>query len=73
MRTEPEKFAAFSLTLTLSRWERESPLSAFKKSDAERAEAGRGFARTLETILPLRSIGWRGEGRGEVRFPIANG
>ena len=31
------------------------------------------FVKTLETILPLRSIGWRGEGRGEVRFLFANG
>ena len=57
----------FSLTLTLSRWERGQPLAAFVKPASRAAEASRGFAQTLETILPLRSIGWRGEGRGEVR------
>ena len=51
----------FSLTLTLSRWEREQPLSAFGNSDDDRTEASRSFAKRLETIPPLP----KGEGRGE--------
>jgi hypothetical protein len=36
-------------------------------------EAVRHFAKTQGAFLPLRSIGWRGEGRGEVRLSVANG
>ena len=43
----------FSLTLTLSRWEREQPLNALLKFVSHRAEFNRGFAKTLETIFPL--------------------
>jgi hypothetical protein len=53
-------FAPFPLTLTLSPGEREQPLAAFLKSESRRAEVSRGFAKTLETILPLP----KGEGRG---------
>jgi hypothetical protein len=56
-----------ALTLTLSPGKREQPLGGFVKSASQRAAASRGFAKTLGAFLPLRSIGWRGEGRGEVR------
>jgi hypothetical protein len=61
-----------ALTLTLSPGEREQPLSVFRSSDDRRAEDSRGFAKRLETILPLRSFRRRGEGRGEVRFGSTN-
>jgi hypothetical protein len=53
--------APFPLTLTLSLGERGQPLSVFRNSDGRRAEASLGFAKRLETILPLP----KGEGRGE--------
>ena len=53
--------ACFPLTLTLSPAEREQPLAAFLKFVSNGAEVRRGFAKTLETILPLPA----GEGRGE--------
>jgi hypothetical protein len=55
------KKAAFSLTLTLSRWEREQPLSALVEFERARAESSHGFAEKLGAFLPLP---W-GEGRGE--------
>ena len=51
----------FPLTLTLSPGERGQPLETFLKFSGREAEASRGFADWLETILPLP----RGEGRGE--------
>ncbi len=60
---------AFSLTLTLSRWEREQPLVNFFEFICLPAEAvfcfamnqRREFVKRLEAILPLPA----GEGRGE--------
>lgn len=52
--------AHFPLTLTLSLGERGQLLSVFKNSDDHGAEASRGFAKRLETILPLPE----GEGPG---------
>jgi len=57
---------ALSLTLTLSRWEREQPLVDFVKSKSRSPESSRGFAETRGMFLPLRSPGGRREGRGEV-------
>ena len=37
---------AFSLTLTLSRWEREQPLATFLKFESNRAAVSRRFAKT---------------------------
>ena len=62
----------FPLTLTLSPEEREQPLLVFSNSAADRAASSRGFAKVLETIPPLRSIGWRGEGRGEGERIVEN-
>ena len=58
-----------ALTLTLSPGEREQPLPAFSNAEVNRVEVNRSLAKVLETILPLRSSGWRGKGRGEVRLP----
>jgi hypothetical protein len=63
------KTASFSLTLTLSRWEREQPLPDSVKLGGQRAEPvfgfamkqKRDFARRLGAFLPLLE----GEGRGE--------
>ena len=67
-----EHYAPFPLTLALSRGEREQPLLIFRNSDDNRAESSRCFAKALETIPPLRSIGWRGEGRGEGERIVEN-
>jgi hypothetical protein len=53
--------AASSLTLTLSRWEREQPLLMPIKSASHRAEFSRCFAEKLGAFLPLPA----GEGKGE--------
>ena len=58
---------AFPLTLTLSLGERAQPLDIFLKFESRAAECSRGFAKAQEPVLPLRSLGGRGEGRGEVR------
>ena len=50
-----------SLTLALSRWEREQPLNIFLKFKRNRAEGSVGFAKTRRMFLPLPA----GEGRGE--------
>ena len=50
-----------SLTLTLSRWEREQPLDNFLKFESRRAEFSDGFAKARRAFLPLPA----GEGRGE--------
>ena len=63
-----------TLTLTLSPGEREQPLGVLLKFARREAEAvfshamkkQLNLAKTLGAFLPLRSIGWRGEGRGEV-------
>jgi hypothetical protein len=63
------KTAGFSLTLTLSRWEREQPLADFVKLAGRGAEAAfyfamkaqRDFVKKLGAFLPLPA----GEGRGE--------
>jgi hypothetical protein len=63
------KTAGFSLTLTLSRWEREQPLADFVKIARREAEAAfyfamkapRDFVQKLGAFLPLPA----GEGRGE--------
>ena len=63
------KTAGFSLTLTLSRWEREQPLADFVKLARRGAEAAfyftikaqRDFVRKPGMFLPLPA----GEGRGE--------
>ena len=46
--------APFSLTLTLSRWEREQPLATLLKFERNRAEVSPEFAKTRRTFLPLR-------------------
>jgi hypothetical protein len=51
------------LTLTLSPGEREQPLDTFSKFVSHRAEASRGFAKTLGAFLPLP----KGEGRSAAR------
>ncbi len=56
--------ACFPLTLTLSPAEREQPLATFLKFVSHGAEVSRGFAKTLETILPLPVGKGRGEGKG---------
>jgi hypothetical protein len=42
-------------------------LFGFNKSNDGSTEDSWSFTVRLEGILPLRSIGWRGEGRGEVK------
>ena len=42
-----------SLTLTLSRWEREQPLDNFLKFESRRAEFSDGFAKARRAFLPL--------------------
>ena len=66
-------FDALSLTLTLSRWEREQlrTASACTKSNLRTSVASFGKWRGM--ILPLRSLLRRGEGRGEVRAGFAAG
>ena len=54
----------FPLTLILSPGEREQPLTGFVKFASCRAEASRGFAKTLGAILPLPKGEGRGEGKG---------
>jgi hypothetical protein len=54
-------FAAFSLILTFSRWEKEQPLVDFVKYKSSQAESGSSFAKVLGAFLPLPA----GEGRGE--------
>ena len=56
-----DRIGAFSLTLTLSRWEREQPLVATKTMEAGSAERSRGIAQRRGAFLPLPA----GEGRGE--------
>ena len=63
-----KKFARFPLTLTLSPAEREQPLDAFLKFVSRGAEVSRGFAKALETILPLPAGEGRGEGERGVHF-----
>jgi hypothetical protein len=53
--------ATSSLTLTLSRWEREQPLSVPVKSASHRAESSRCHAEKLGAFPPLPA----GEGRGD--------
>ena len=43
----------FSLTLTLSRWEREQPLDTLLKSGSRGAECSRRLGGTLGAFLPL--------------------
>ena len=50
------------------RREREQPLPTIKILEGHGAAVSRGFAKRRKIIPPLRSIGWRGEGRGKVRF-----
>ena len=62
------KLRPFSLTLTLSRWEREQPLDTSLKLVTRGAESAGGFTKTLGAFLPLPA----GEGRGEgERFTCA--
>jgi len=56
--------AALSLTLTLSRWEREQPLVDFVKSVTLQAVCRHRFAQTLGAFLPLRVGGADGERAG---------
>ena len=51
----------FSLTLTLSRWEREQQLDGFLKFVSHAAEFNRGHAKMRGMLLPRPA----GEGRGE--------
>ena len=59
------------LTLTLSHWEREQRLDNFRRSRAHGANTVAGSRVKPRAILPLRSLGGRGEGRGEVRVGLA--
>jgi hypothetical protein len=45
---------AFSPTLTLSRWEREQPLTDYLKLECSQAEFRRGLVMKLGAFLPLR-------------------
>ena len=53
---------ALSLTLTLSRWERELPLDVFLQFASRGAAVSRGFAKALGAFLPLPAGESRGEG-----------
>ena len=55
---------AFSLTLTLSRWEREQPLDKFVKFERSQAAVRAQFDKTRGTFLPLR-VGGVGGADGE--------
>ena len=63
-----KNLARLPLTLTLSPGEREQPLDKFLKFDGRRAESSRGFAKALETFLPLPAGVGRGEGERGVHF-----
>jgi len=58
----------FSLTLTLSRWEREQPLTVFRTASGFQAEASCRFARRLGAFLPLPKVEGRGEGKVNLVF-----
>ena len=55
------KFVPLSLTLTLSRWEREQPLRVRYSLNDRPANPALGYVERRDTILPLPA----GEGRGE--------
>ena len=55
---------AFSLTLTLSRWEREQPLDKFVKLERSQVAVRAQFDKTRGTFLPLR-VGGVGGADGE--------
>ena len=55
------RHVVFSLTLTLSRWEREQPLDILHFANGGPANPGTGARQDRRRILPLPA----GEGRGE--------
>jgi hypothetical protein len=57
----PNPPVLFSLTLPLSRWEREQPLADCLKFGGQQAEEHRRFTKRRGAFLPLPA----GEGRGE--------
>ena len=60
----PGEIEPFSLTLTLSRWEREQPLDNLVKIERNRAEVCVKFTKMRRTFLPLR-VGGVGGADGE--------
>src|SRR5688500_15350771 len=62
---------ALSLTLALSRWERELQRTGLVFPESCLANTVTGSRLSRWMILPLRSLLGRGEGRGEVRVGVA--
>jgi hypothetical protein len=63
--------AAFSLTLTLSRWERGQLALMQNNSRDYSINPAFGFAKKLETILPLPAGEGRGEGERSTPFQLS--